>query len=180
MNTRIKTVFYVIGILALLVVNIQALQAHDWGSWHWDKSTLQIWVWGTHQAEAQAAIQDWDSHTDLSLPVVGSHTDISVFGGSWGATGWSGLAEIIDYEFDWWHRWCFCRIKHAHARYNSYYGFSTGTGTASGSRGIFCQEVGHTFGLDHSPTGDCMAKTYWSPSSNVTSPHNWADINAKY
>ncbi|TKB78603.1 MAG: hypothetical protein E8D45_04310 [Nitrospira sp.] len=175
MKPGIKTIVLAVIVLGLCLVNIQAIQAHNWGSWHWDKSTIKMWVWGSHQTQAKASIVDWDSHTDLSLPLAGSHTDVSVFGENAGATGWAGLASIKNYEFDWWHKWCYCRVTHAHATYNSYYGYSSAS-----SQGVFCQEVGHTFGLDHSATGDCMAKGYYTPSSNFTSPHNWSDINAKY
>jgi len=170
-----KTVFLAVIVLGLCLVNIQAIQAHNWGSWHWDKSTIKMFVYGSHQAQSINAIADWDSHTDLSLPLKGSHTDVSVFGANAGAVGWGGLASIKNYEFDWWHKWCWCRITHAHAQLNTYYGWSLAS-----AQGVLCQEVGHTFGLDHSATGDCMAKGYYTPNSNFTSPHNWSDINAKY
>ena len=175
MKQIVKTVVLAVIVLGLGMVNIQALQAHNWGSWHWDKNRINLWVYGTNQTEARNAIADWDSHTDLSLPLAGSHTDVSVYGANAGATGWAGLATIVNSDFDWWHLWCWCKITHAHATYNTYYGYSSAS-----AQGVFCQEVGHTFGLDHSATGDCMAKGYYSPSSNFTSPHNWADVNAKY
>ena len=180
MRGKIFTGFLTLVALRLLALNVQVLNAHQWGSWHWEKSSIRMRVFGTHQAEAKAAIKDWDDHTQLSLPLRSSHTDVSVWGGNWGDTGWSGLAEIKTSSYDWWHKWCWCRIEHAHDRYNSFYGFSTGTGTNSGARGIFCQEVGHTFGLDHSARGSCMAKTYYSPSSNVSNSHDWSDVNAMY
>ncbi|MCA9473650.1 MAG: hypothetical protein MRJ96_08700 [Nitrospirales bacterium] len=175
MRGKILTAAYVLVALGLLTLNAQVLDAHQWGSWHWDKRTLGMYYWGSHQTQAKASVQDWDSHTDLSLPTKSSHTDISVFGQNSGATGWAGLASIKSYEFDWWHKWCWCRIKHAHAQYNSYYGYSN-----SNAQGVFCQEVGHTFGLDHSNTNGCMAKGYYSPSSNVSNSHNWSDINSMY
>jgi len=52
-------------------------------------------------------------------------------------------------------------------------------------RGVFCQEIGHTFGLDHSPDG-CMGKGYFAglldneSISNVVTSHSDDDLNAKY
>ncbi len=168
-------------VLSLLFLNLQVALAHDWDTWHWDKNPLHLWVYGGNQAEALAAIADWGSHiNDMKLHVqFRDHTDISVFGANWGATGWWGLASIESYSFDWWHFWCWCRIEHAHATYNSFYGGSSGTGVGSDIRGVFCQEVGHTYGLDHSNTGDCMGKGYFN-NINVTGAHNWADMDAKY
>ncbi len=169
------TVFLAIVALGLFALNAQVLNAHKWGNWHWDKNTIGMYVWGSHQTQSKAAIKDWDSNTDLKLPLKSKHTDISVFGANSGATGWGGLASIKSYAFDWWHKWCWCKIKHAHAQYNSYYSTSS-----ANVQGIQCQEVGHTFGLGHSNTNGCMAKSYYSPSSNYTNSHNWNDINAMY
>lgn len=167
-------------VLVLLVANTQVAQAHNWWYWCWHKgSTLHAYVFGSHQAEAIAALRDWDVHTDLNLHVTFHHTHISVYGHNFGATGWGGLASIKDYSYDWWHHWRWCRIQHAHATYNSYYGGSTGTGSGSDVRGIFCQEIGHVLGLQHSNTGDCMGKSYFN-NINITGPHNWSDINAKF
>jgi len=52
-------------------------------------------------------------------------------------------------------------------------------------RGVFCQEIGHAFGLDHSPDG-CMGKGYFAglldnePISNAVTGHSDDDLNAKY
>lgn len=171
----------IVVVLGLMVVNVQIALAHDWWQWHWHKNPLHLYVFGSHQPEAVAAIADWDSHiTDMKLHTqFKGHTDISVYGANFGATGWWGLASIENYSFDWWHLWTYSRIEHAHATYNSYYGGTGGTGTNSDIRGVLCQEIGHTFGLDHSNTGDCMGKGYFN-SINVTGSHNWADMNAKY
>ena len=43
-------------LLGLLFVNAQVALAHDWWHWHWHKSTLHLFVFGSHQPEAVAAI----------------------------------------------------------------------------------------------------------------------------
>ncbi|MFQ5856038.1 MAG: hypothetical protein ACE5LU_10380 [Anaerolineae bacterium] len=177
MTSKTRILVLTLLVLGLSVLNLQLASAHNWWKWHWHPgsgNTVKVAIWN-YTSQATAAVHDWDYHTDLNLPIVGYHTNVSVFGGNYGDTGWWGLAEIKKSKFDWGHKcWGWCRIKHAHARYNSYYG-----GSSADIRGIFCQEVGHTFGLDHSNTGDCMGKTYYN-NINVTGPHNWADINAKY
>lgn len=174
MKRKLRISALTLLVLGLLFINVQ-VSAHNWWIWCWHKgSSLGVWVYGSNQTEANQALDDWDSHTDLSLPRRSSHTDISVFGSNWGSTGWWGLATIEDSSYDWWHHWWWCRIQHAHATYNSFYG-----GTSADVRGVFCQEIGHTFGLDHSNTGDCMGKSYFN-NINVTGPHNWSDINAKF
>jgi len=172
---------YSLASIILLAANMQIVFAHNWWDWHWHKSTLHLRVTGSHQNEAVSAIRDWDTNIrDLKLHTqFKTHTNISVFGAYFGATGWGGLATIEDYSFDWWHKWNYSRIEHAHATYNSYYGGTTGAGSNSDVRGVFCQEIGHAFGLDHSNTGDCMGKTYFN-NINVTGSHNWSDINGKY
>jgi hypothetical protein len=176
---RTKGKIWIWGILAvaLLAFNAQLAFAHRWWWWHFDRNPLNLWIppSNAHFQQHVAAVADWDSHvTDLKLRVnFKQHTDVSVLEGNYGATGWWGLASIEGYEYDWWHLWCWCRITHAHATFNNYYG-----GTLADIQGVQCQEVGHTFGLDHSNDG-CMGKGYYN-ALNVTVPHNWADINAMY
>ena len=176
MKVILKTLGGTLAVIGLLFLNAQVALGHDWGSWHWHKNPLHLFVFGSHQDEAVRAIADWDSHIkDMKLHTnFKGHTNISVFGSNWGDTGWGGLATIKDYSFGWWHRWTWSRIEHAHATYNSYDG-----GSSAHIQGILCQEIGHTFGLDHSDTGDCMGKSYFN-NINTTGSHNWSDMNSKY
>lgn len=173
-----KIVAYCVAIAGLLYANVQAASAsrlpHNWWAWHWDKSTIYVAVW-SYQSQARAAIRDWNDMTDLRLPELSSHTNISVWGANYGATGWGGLASIESYSWDW-HCWWWCKIDHAHARFNSYYsGWNSWW-----ARGVFCQEVGHTFGLDHNNSGGCMGLGYYAGSSNRPSSHDVSDVNSKY
>lgn len=166
-------------VLALFMLNTNVALAHNWGLWCWHTGrTINVWVIGTHRAESNAALNDWDSHTDVNFRRTSSHSQISVFGANYGPMQWGGLATIKNYSFDWWHHWWWCRVTHAHSAYNSFYGGSGGTGTGSAIRGIQCQEIGHTLGLDHSNHG-CMGKSYFN-NLNITVSHNWSDINARF
>jgi hypothetical protein len=179
MKRKLITIAWGLLALVLLVLNIQVATAHRWSSWHQPNTTLNTYNFATRHAEAEAALNDWDARTIFSLPRRTSHTEMSVFDGNFGDTGWWGLASIEDTGFGWWDCWWWCHIDHGHARYNSFYGGTGGTGATSDIRGIFCQEIGHLMGLTHSNTGDCMGKTYYN-NINVTGPHNASDISAMY
>lgn len=174
--TRDKWVNISLGIFvaALVLLNVMVAEGHNWWSWHWHTgSGIRTWVHSSRQTQSNAALNDWDSHCDVNFPRSSSHTEMSVFGGNFGATGWWGLASIEDYAFDWWHKWNWSKIQHCHARYNSYYG-----GTTADIQGVLCQEIGHCMGFDHSNDG-CMGKGYFN-NLNTTVSHNWSDCNSRY
>jgi len=192
MKLRRRTVVLLGVVLMLLVANV--VYAHDWWLWHQHKQTLGIFIFASNFNSAETARADWDAPFNvMNLPRVNFHTDVSVFDGNFGDTGWGGLAEIISY---FWHCHfsfigiCFDwqpGITHAHARLNTFYfwpNLNTGT-TSDAGRGVFCQEIGHTFGLDHSPDG-CMGKGYFpglqanEPISNIVTGHSDFDLNVKY
>ena len=161
MVKRFKFVGGLLVILGLLVTNLQVASAHNWASWHWDKSGSQIviqsYIYGSTAAQAEAArVDGWNKIGILYNYRVNYHTDVSVFDGNFGATGWAGLASIESSAWDW-GSWSYSHITHAHARYNTYYG-----GSAGYIQGVYCQEVFHTYGFDHSNTGDCMGLGYYN------------------
>lgn len=143
--------------------------AHNWGCWTQPNRTVYVRNTAAYSSQANAAINEWDADTILTLPKVSYHTEISVFDGNYGNTGWGGLASIESRSG--------CTILHGHATLNYYYSYSS-----NGKRGVFCQEIGHLFGLDHSNDGGCMGGGYWYDINtyyNVVS-HNINDIYNKY
>lgn len=182
MRRAIKGTVAALFLGLLVFANVQLAWAHQWWTWHWHKNPLHLLVGGSHVHESLAAIRDWGKcQGDLKLHTqFRDHTNISVYGGNYGPTPWWGLAEIKEYSYDAWHLWNWSRIEHAHARYNSYYGGTTGTGSNSDVRGVFCQEIGHTFGLDHSDDGSCMGKGYFASGTNTTSAHVCQDLKNMY
>ena len=106
MKKKLKVSALGVVVALLMLLNVQVAQGHDWWLYCWHKgSTLNVWVFGTNSTQAIAALNDWDSHTDVNFNRVSSHTNISCFGDNFGATGWWGLASIEDTSFDWWHHW---------------------------------------------------------------------------
>ena len=176
MRGRLWTVVLGLLVLGLLTVNLQSASAHRWWIWHWNKSTVRYWNFATRKTQAQAAINDWDACSGFKLSKRTSHTDISVYDGNFGDTGWGGLASIKSRKWDWWCPFLFCGVTHGHARFNSFYG-----GSNNWVKGVFCQEVGHLFGLGHSPHG-CMGLSYYTSISGnqyaVNRSHSCRDVRA--
>ena len=162
----------------LFAANVYVASAHQWGRYHWHKSgsaiVIQNFIYGGTQAPAEAARQDgWNKIAILYNYRTSYHTDISVFDGNFGNTGWGGLASLENLDWDWGSFW-WNHIAHAHARYNTFYG-----NTPADIQGVYCQEIAHGWGFDHSNTGDCMGKGYFN-NINVYGSHNNADFNAMY
>lgn len=159
------------ALASLLALEAPQAQAHNWGCWIQPDRTVRSYNTAFYSSQAAAAINEWSADTILNLPAMSSHTDISVFDGNYGATGWAGLASIESRSG--------CTILHGHARVNRYY---TGSYTSNGIRGIFCQEVGHLFGLDHSNDGGCMGGGYFYSINTYYTviSHNITDIATKY
>lgn len=171
--------------LGLLLMNLgaftQSASAHNWDSFHWNKSGyIQIWHgWqgGCCRDQANAARNNaWNTINILYNYWAAdyAHTNVSVWS-EYNSDSWGGIANQIDLDFDWGSLW-WTHTTHAHARYNSRYG----TSDTWWIQGVFCQEVFHTYGFDHSNDGGCMGLGYYAGSSNVLVSHNNNDFTARY
>jgi hypothetical protein len=132
---------------ALLIAGLagSAAQARQWGCWSQADRNVRL---RNTSSLATAAINEWNASTILNISSVSSGEETYSFAANSGNTGWGGLASITNYSG--------CTILRATAQLNTYYAWSS-----NGARGVFCQEVGHTFGLDHSNDGGCMGGGYW-------------------
>lgn len=169
MKVRSFTLLGLALVLAVVLAAPPPAEAHNWGCWRQPNRTVYVRNTASNWSQANAALNEWDADTILSLPRVSYHTEVSVLDGNYGNTGWGGLASIESASG--------CNILHGHATLNTYYGYSS-----NAKRGVFCQEVGHLFGLDHSNDGGCMGGGYYysiSTNYNVVS-HNINDIANKY
>jgi hypothetical protein len=180
-----------LGIIAGLVVaggvlvNI-ASATHSWGGYHWarqtPKFTLQLGNnlstndWRTHLSESS---QDWNSPPSGTPQVVVTAIaagqsnkrcamvsgTTQVCNGAYGKNGWLGLASINITGGQ--------HITQGSAKMNdSYFALST-YNNPNEKRHVMCQEIAHTFGLDHqsedgSSQNSCM--DYFSNTgANATS-----------
>jgi hypothetical protein len=139
-----KSVF-VVAFLLIAGFASQAAEAKRWGCWIQADRNVKL---RNAASNASQAISDWNNLTILNISSVSSGEETYVFNANSGNTGWGGLASITNYSG--------CTILRATAQLNTYYSW-----TSNAARGVHCQEVGHTFGLDHSNDGGCMGGGYW-------------------
>ncbi|MEW6130624.1 MAG: hypothetical protein AB1757_26570 [Acidobacteriota bacterium] len=146
---------------------------HSWGSYHWARSSNPINLilfdnvtsaWDQYLAEASA---DWSSSQVLNTSIAPGSANpktckavsgaIQVCNARYGNNGWLGIASI----------WASGNhITQATVKLNDTYFNTARYNTPSWRRFVTCQEVGHTFGLDHQDEnftnlnlGSCMDYT---------------------
>ena len=146
--------------LACAATTTVALANHSWGGYHWARTTAQFTLklgnnvtttdWNSRLSRASS---DWNSgNTPLLTAIVAgkSNTSCAMVAGttqvcnrSYGSTGWLGLASI---------NLSGSHITQGSAKMNDTY-FNTATYNNPNERQhVMCQEIAHTFGLDHQST----------------------------
>lgn len=167
-----------------------ALADHSWGNYHWARSgtsfTLALGdnVSDTWNGYLQTASEKWNLSGVLETAIGGGGTRpksckptagrVEVCSERYGYNGWLGLAQI----------WISGgHITQAVTKLNDSY-FNTAKYNTDGWRHlVMCQEIGHTFGLDHQDEdfsngnlGTCMDYT----SNPDAYPPNWFPNNHDY
>ena len=151
-----KSLFAFALLLAFSVAGV-AEANHSWGNYHWARTanpfTLKLGdaVTSAWDSYLTTASSDWSASSVLDTTVVSSSVSprtckatngrVEVCNAKYGNTGWLGIASI----------WADANnhITKGTAKMNDTY-FSTGTyNTPAWRRLVMCQEVAHTFGLDH-------------------------------
>ncbi len=145
-------------ILAIVVAALpsMALANHSWGGYHWARTsnpfTLKVGdnVDSTWQSYFTTALSDWSSSSVLNLSSVAGTSNkhcsavsgtVQVCNGRYGNNGWLGLASISITGGT--------HITQGTVKVNDTY-FGTSTYNNPNERlHVMCQEIGHTFGLDH-------------------------------
>ena len=189
------------GTLVALVFSAGLSATHSWGGYHWARTTPQFTLklgdnmtsadWKSHLSQVS---RDWNSGNSavLTAIVAGQSSNkrcamvagtTQVCNGSYGRNGWLGLASINITGGT--------HITQGSAKMNDTY-FSTSTYNNPNERQhVVCQEVAHTFGLDHQSTdgssqNSCM--DYFSNTgANATSmlstrpnQHDFDELNIIY
>lgn len=175
--------------LGLLVVAVSltatvATADHSWGSYHWARTsnpfTLKLGdnlnsVWDPYLVTTSS---DWSQSSVLDTTIVAGGTSgrrcratngrVEVCNASYGFNGWLGVAQI----------WVSgSHITQGTVKVNDSY-FNTATYNTPAWRNlVMCQEVGHTFGLDHQDEnfdnpnlGSCMDYTS-DPDGPLSNEH---------
>ena len=169
-----------------LVLPAAASANHSWGGYHWARTTnaeftLKVGdnVSGVWDGMFDTAISDWSTSRVLNLskvagngsprkcrPVLGM---VEVCNADYGGVNWLGVAQI----------W----LSNGHIAQGTvknndhYFGSSTyAYNNTAEMQHVICQEIGHTFGLDHQSTDGssldtCMDYYHNTSGSDTKSTH---------
>ena len=181
--------------ISLLAFAGVASATHSWGGYHWARTgnpfTLKIGssvssVWKPILATTSS---DWSASDILDTVIVpGANKQpkncratsgrVEVCNASYGNNGWLGVAQI----------WASgTHITQGTVRLNDTY-FNTSTYNTTAWRNLVsCQEVGHTFGLDHQdenfnnpPLGTCMDYTSDPTLNQHPNLHDYGELDLIY
>jgi len=185
-NQIFLIIVFVVILIGVSTVYV-AKATHSWGGYHWARIispfTLKFGdnvstVWDTYLA---TALGDWSASSMLDTMVVvgGSKRNcgpikgrVEVCNAKYGNNGWLGLAQI----------WVSgSHITQGVAKMNDTY-FNTPTyNTSAWRRLVMCQEIAHTFGLDHQDEdfrnlnlGTCMDYTT-DPDGTMANPDQFSN-----
>jgi hypothetical protein len=172
------------ALLALVAFSPAAQAHHSWGKYHWAREsnpfTLKLGdnVNSSWDSYLTAASSDWTASSVLNTRVVASNKTpatcsptngmVEVCNAAYGSTGWLGVAQI----------WITNRrhIYQGTTKVNDTYFNTAQYNTPAWRRLVMCQEVGHTFGLDHQDEnfnntnlGTCMDYTS-DPDGTLANP----------
>jgi hypothetical protein len=201
-HSRIRSAALYGVALAFLAASATSLATHSWGGYHWARTanpfTLKLGNnltsadWNSHLAQTSSdwnsgnspvitAIRTGQSKNTRRCSMVAGTTQIC--NGKYGNNGWLGLASI--YITGGTH------ITQGSAKMNDTY-FDTATYNNPNERQhVMCQEVAHTFGLDHqsengSSQNSCMdyfsntGANAGSTLSTKPNAHDFEELNLIY
>lgn len=180
--------------LALLAFPFSASANHAWGSYHWARTqnpfNLRLGdnVTSNWDSYLQTASGDWSRSTVLDTTVVAGGTTskrcrptsgrVEVCNSRYGNNGWLGLAQI----------WASgSHITQGAVKMNDTYFNTAQYNTSAWRTLVMCQEVGHTFGLDHQdenfnnpPLGTCMDYTSDPTPNQHPNQHDYEELGIIY
>jgi hypothetical protein len=186
MRSRISLAVAAIAAIAAVVAPAASAN-HSWNGYHWARTanpfTVKLGdnVSGLWDNMLRTASTDWSKSTVLDTTIVAGGTRpkpckatsgrVEVCSASYGNTGWLGVATI----------WLQSGTKHivqGTVKNNDYY-FGNSTyayNNTAEMQHVICQEVGHTFGLDHQSTdgtslNTCMDYYHNTSASDTKSTH---------
>jgi hypothetical protein len=194
-SRRRHPLLYVSLLILVATVPLALFASHSWGGYHWARTsnpfTLKLGDnvdanWDNHLAVASS---DWTASSVLNTTIVAGGTRpkscrptsgrVEVCNARYGNNGWLGLAQI----------WITggTHITQGVTKMNDYY-FNTATyNTPAWRQLVMCQEVGHTFGLDHQDEnfdnpnlGTCMDYTSDPTSNQHPNKHDYDELATIY
>ncbi|MCG5466617.1 hypothetical protein MED01_005654 [Micromonospora sp. MED01] len=175
-----------------------AQASHSWGNYHWARTANPFTLKLDNNVDSSwsnylnTASSDWTPSSVLNTTVVsgsfGSRSScapttghVEVCNGAYGSTGWLGIASISTTGN---------HISSAYVKVNDTYFSQAQYNTPAYRRLVMCQEVGHTFGLDHQDTnqtntnlGSCMdysRNPAGPPSNEHPNSHDFTQLQTIY
>lgn len=190
-----KTLILVLILFGIaFLVPISASAFHSWGGYHWARTsnpfTLPVGdnVTGVWDPVLTTSISDWSVSSVLDLswraggtspkPCRATSGRVEVCAAKYGKTGWLGIAQI----------WVTgLHITQGIVKNNDTY-FSTATYNTTPWRNlVMCQEIGHSFGLDHQDEdfsnanlNTCMDYTSDPESNQHPNAHDYEELENIY
>jgi hypothetical protein len=189
MNAKKNMFMFVVvavTILALVAFPSSAYANHSWGGYHWARTTNAQFtlkmgdnVSGLWDGMFTTALNDWSQSTVLDLAKVAGGTTpkkcrptsgrVEVCNADYGGVQWLGVAQI----------WLSSgHIVQGTVKNNDHY-FGNSTyqyNNTAEMQHVICQEIGHTFGLDHQDESGislntCMDYYHNTSASDTKSTH---------
>lgn len=183
-----------IAVLALVLTVSVARANHSWSGYHWARTsnpfTLKLGDnltpnWDSFLATSSA---DWSLSTVLDTNVVTGGANpkncratagrVEVCNSKYGNNGWLGIAQV----------WVNgTHITQGTTKMNDTYFNTAQYNTPAWKQFVMCQEVGHTFGLDHqdenftnSNLGTCMDYTNDPSTNQHPNAHDYEELETIY
>jgi hypothetical protein len=183
-------------VLPALALAVPALATHSWATYHWARTanpfTLKLGdnvtaAWDSYLATTSS---DWTASTVLNTTIVAGSAGnprrcnavigtVQVCNATYGNNGWLGIASISITGGT--------HITQGTVKLNDTY-FNTATYNTPAWRNLVsCQEVGHTFGLDHQDENfnnanlnTCMDYTNNPASNQHPNAHDYEQLELIY
>ncbi|MGI8811016.1 MAG: hypothetical protein ACR2IH_00625 [Pyrinomonadaceae bacterium] len=201
MKAKLSVFFVAVTmVFAVMLFPTGAGASHSWGGYHWARTanpfTLKLGNnltsadWRSHLSQTSS---DWNAGNDpVNTTIVAGQSNkrcsmvagtTQVCNGTYGNNGWLGLASI--------NLTGGTHITQGSAKMNDTY-FNTSTYNNPNEREhVMCQEVAHTFGLDHQSTdgssqNSCMdyfsntGANAGSSASTKPNAHDFEELNTIY
>ena len=198
-----KSVSFALLLLVALTA-VPVFAAHSWSTYHWRRTSTQVTppvvmnIGSAWQPYASRVMSDWNASTVIESPwsygAISSRSSctsttgkIEVCNASYGQVGWLGIAGISLSAG---------HIVRGYTKLNDTYYASPTYNTPAWRRMVFCQEVGHDYGLGHVNetftdlnTGSCMdytndpsgtKGTNGTLSNEYTNAHDYAQLLVQY
>lgn len=180
--------------LAIILFATDAFASHSWGGYHWARAqspfTLKLGdnvsaVWDQYLVTAST---DWSESSVLDTSIVAGASRkncrptagrVEICNAKYGNNGWLGIAQIWITNGE--------HITQGTVKMNDTYFSTAKYNTPAWRQLVLCQEIGHTFGLDHQdedfanlPLGSCMDYSNDPILNQHPNIHDYEQLEAIY